>query len=79
VIVVEDDADMSRAVESVLNAAGFDAAMFPSAEALLEAQVPADTAVSRSRRAFALHEWLRAVRQTDCEASAMSRHIHDRV
>jgi FixJ family two-component response regulator len=44
VIVVEDDADMSRAVESVLNAAGFDTAMFPSAEALLEAQVSADMA-----------------------------------
>ena len=44
VIVVEDDADVSRAVESVLNAAGFDAVMFPSAEALLEAQVPADAA-----------------------------------
>ena len=34
---------MSRALESVLEAAGFDAAMFFSAEALLEAQVPADT------------------------------------
>jgi FixJ family two-component response regulator len=44
VIVVEDDADMSRALESMLNAAGFDAAMYSSAEALLEAQVPADTA-----------------------------------
>jgi FixJ family two-component response regulator len=44
VIVVEDDADMSRALESVLNAAGLDTAMFPSAEALLEAQVPADAA-----------------------------------
>ena len=44
VIVVEDDADMSRAVESMLKAAGFDAAMFFSAEALLEAQVPANTA-----------------------------------
>jgi len=44
VIVVEDDADMSRAMESVLNAAGFDAAMFPSGEALLEAPLPGDTA-----------------------------------
>ena len=44
VIVVEDDADMSRAMELVLNAAGFDAAMFPSAEALLEASFPNDTA-----------------------------------
>ena len=44
VIVVEDDADMSRALESVLKAAGFDAAMFSSAEALLEVQFPADTA-----------------------------------
>ena len=35
---------MSRAVESMLKAAGFDAAMFFSAEALLEAQVPANTA-----------------------------------
>jgi FixJ family two-component response regulator len=43
VIVVEDDADMSRALESVLHAAGFDAALFPSAEALLEAEVPANT------------------------------------
>ena len=36
--------DMSRAVESMLKAAGFDVAMFFSAEALLEAQVPADAA-----------------------------------
>ena len=35
---------MSWALESVLNAAGLDTAMFPSAEALLEAQVPADAA-----------------------------------
>jgi len=41
VIVVEDDADMSLAVESVLKAAGFHAAMFSSAEALLAAKVPA--------------------------------------
>ena len=44
VIVVEDNADMSRAVESVLNAAGFNAAMYPSGEALLEARFPTDTA-----------------------------------
>jgi len=44
VIVVEDDADMTRALESVLKAAGFDAAMFSSGEALLGALVPADTA-----------------------------------
>jgi len=44
VIVVEDDADMTRALESVLKAAGFDAAMFPSGEALLGALVPADMA-----------------------------------
>jgi len=43
VTVVEDDADMSQALESVLNAAGFGAAIFPSAEAVLEAQLPADT------------------------------------
>ena len=44
VIVVEDDADMTRALESVLKAAGFDAAMFSSGEALLGALVPADMA-----------------------------------
>jgi FixJ family two-component response regulator len=44
VIVVEDDADMTRALESMLKAAGFDAAMFSSGEALLGALVPADTA-----------------------------------
>lgn len=35
---------MNRAMDSVLQAAGFEAAMFFSAEALLEAGVPADTA-----------------------------------
>ena len=40
VIVVEDDADMSWAMESVLNAAGFDAAMFPSG--CLECHCPID-------------------------------------
>ena len=35
---------MSRAVESMLKAAGFEAAMFSSAEALLEAKVPGDAA-----------------------------------
>jgi len=43
VIVVEDDEDMRRALESVLRAAGFNAAMFSSAEALLEAPLPGDT------------------------------------
>ena len=43
VVVVEDDADMSQAMESVLRAAGFEAAMFSSAEAVLEAGIPADT------------------------------------
>ena len=31
-------------MESVLNAAGFDAAIFPSGEALLEARLPGDAA-----------------------------------
>ena len=44
VIVVEDDADMSRAVESVLNAAGFDAAMYPLGRSVARSPVPADTA-----------------------------------
>jgi FixJ family two-component response regulator len=41
---VEDDADMNRAMESVLNAAGFEAAMFSTAEALLEAGMPDEAA-----------------------------------
>jgi len=44
VIVVEDDAHMSRALESVLKAAGFDAVIFSSPAALLDAQVPPDAA-----------------------------------
>ena len=44
IVVVEDDADMNRAMESVLNAAGFEAAMFFSAEALLDAGMPDETA-----------------------------------
>lgn len=35
---------MTRALESVLKAAGFEAAMFSSAEALLEGRVPANAA-----------------------------------
>ena len=44
VVVVEDDADMNRAMESMLNAAGFETAMFSTAEALLEAGLPDKTA-----------------------------------
>lgn len=35
VVVVEDDAGMKQAIERLLNAAGFQSLMFPSAEALL--------------------------------------------
>ena len=35
VFVVEDDTSVSRAIERLLNAAGFHAVIFPSAEALL--------------------------------------------
>ena len=44
VVVVEDNADMNRAMDSMLQAAGFETAMFFSAESLLGAGVPADTA-----------------------------------
>jgi FixJ family two-component response regulator len=44
VVVVEDNADMNRAMDSMLQAAGFETAMFFSAEALLKAGVRADTA-----------------------------------
>ena len=41
VLVVEDDASMSEAIERLLHAAGFQAVTFPSAEALLHAGAPA--------------------------------------
>jgi len=41
VVVVEDDASMSEAIERLLHAAGFPAVTFPSAEALLHAGAPA--------------------------------------
>ena len=37
IVVVEDDASMSQAIERILRAGGFEAAMFASAEAVLEA------------------------------------------
>jgi FixJ family two-component response regulator len=40
IVVVEDDADMSRAMESMLGAAGFDTVMHASAECLLAAGLP---------------------------------------
>jgi len=40
IVVVEDDASMGQAVERVLRAGGFAAAMFPSAEDALEADAP---------------------------------------
>jgi len=40
VLVVEDDASMSQAIERLLRAAGFQAVTFPSAEALLESEKP---------------------------------------
>lgn len=36
IVVVDDDAGMNLALERLLNAAGFNAVMFPSAEALLQ-------------------------------------------
>jgi FixJ family two-component response regulator len=44
IFVVEDDADMSRAMESMLSAAGFDTAVHASAECLLATGVPAAAA-----------------------------------
>jgi FixJ family two-component response regulator len=44
IVVVEDDMDMRRAMQSMLDAAGFDASMHASAEALLASGVPADAA-----------------------------------
>jgi FixJ family two-component response regulator len=44
IVVVEDDADMSRAMESMLSAAGFAASMHVSAEALLAFGVPVTAA-----------------------------------
>jgi FixJ family two-component response regulator len=41
IVVVEDDASMSQAMERVLRAGGFEAAVFPSAEAALEANAAA--------------------------------------
>jgi FixJ family two-component response regulator len=41
IVVVEDDASMSQAIERILRAGGFAAALFPSAEAALEADAPA--------------------------------------
>jgi FixJ family two-component response regulator len=40
IVVVEDDADMSRAMESMLRAADFDTVMHASAECLLAAGLP---------------------------------------
>ena len=44
IVVVEDDASMKRAMESMLDAAGFATSMHDSAEDLLAAGVPAATA-----------------------------------
>jgi FixJ family two-component response regulator len=41
IVVVEDDASMSQAIERVLRAGGFASAMFASAEAALESDVAA--------------------------------------
>jgi FixJ family two-component response regulator len=41
IVVVEDDASMSQAIERVLRAGGFAAALFASAEAALEADAAA--------------------------------------
>jgi FixJ family two-component response regulator len=41
IVVVEDDASMSRAIERVLRAGGFTAVLFASAEAALEAEAAA--------------------------------------
>jgi FixJ family two-component response regulator len=44
IIVVDDDAQMNQAIERLLNAAGFHAVTFPSAEALLAAGAVANAA-----------------------------------
>ena len=44
IVVVDDDADMNRAMESMLSAAGFATSMHGCAESLLEAGVPPDAA-----------------------------------
>jgi FixJ family two-component response regulator len=41
IVVVDDDASMSKAIERLLHASGFQAVTFPSAEALLYAGAPA--------------------------------------
>jgi DNA-binding response OmpR family regulator len=45
IVVVEDDASMSQAIERVLQAGGFTAVLFASAEEALEAGVTADCLV----------------------------------
>jgi DNA-binding response OmpR family regulator len=45
IVVVEDDTSMSQAIERVLQAGGFQAVAFASAEAALEAGVAADALV----------------------------------
>jgi DNA-binding response OmpR family regulator len=42
IVVVEDDASMSRAIERILQAGGFTTVLFASAEAVLEADAAAD-------------------------------------
>ena len=44
IIVVDDDAGMNLALQRLLNAAGFRAMTFPSAEALLESEAAASAA-----------------------------------
>jgi FixJ family two-component response regulator len=39
ILVVEDDASMSQAIERILRAGGFEVALFASAEAALEADI----------------------------------------
>jgi FixJ family two-component response regulator len=41
ILVVEDDASMSQAIERILRAGGFEVVMFPSAEAALETDAAA--------------------------------------
>ena len=44
IVVVEDDEDVNRAIESMLSAAGFATSMHLSAESVLRSGVPAATA-----------------------------------
>ena len=44
IVVVDDDVEMNQAIKRLLNAAGFHAITFPSAEALLEAGAAASAA-----------------------------------